>query len=182
MEFYDLTSEDLDYLASEEEETQQFTIDNDALADWAVRKIQEEKAENKRLHEIAEEQIGMIEAKLQTADNRLTSRTSFLTSKLRQYFDRVPHKETKTQAKYQLLSGALVMTKAKETLEQDDEALLQYLKASGNSEFIKTVEKPAWGEYKKRLTVVDGNVVDAETGDFVDGVRAVQKAETFDVK
>ena len=44
-------------MQADEADDGRFRIDNDNLADWAVRKIQEERAENKRLHDIAEEQV-----------------------------------------------------------------------------------------------------------------------------
>ena len=165
------------------EDDGRFRIDNDNLADWAVRKIHEERAENKRLHDIAEEQTARIEEKIAMADRRLESRTAFLMHRLSEYFGKVPHKETKTQSKYQLLSGTLVMTREKVSIEkEDDSVLLNYLKNSGYKEYIKTKEEPVWGEFKKRLIAVDGKVIDFETGDEVSGVKANTKPATFDVK
>ena len=63
----------------------------------------------------------------------------------------------------------------------DDDKLVEFLKASGNLEFIKTEEKPKWGEYKKRLEIMGGSVVDKETGEIVDGVKAIEKPDTFSV-
>ena len=59
--------------------------------------------------------------------------------------------------------------------------LVQFLKASGNLEFIKTEEKPKWGDYKKRLEIVGGSVVDKETGEIVEGVQLIEKPDTFAV-
>lgn len=172
-----------DMLSDMQEESEGFHITNDSIADWAVRKIQEEREENKRLHDIAQDQMDGIAAKLHAADSRLNSRTSFLLNRLNEYFDRVPHKETKTTAKYQLLSGALVYKKPSVKIEKvDDDMLVKWLKDSGNKEYIKTVETPAWGDLKKRLTYVGNDVVDTDTGEIVYGARVTAVDGAFDVK
>lgn len=166
-----------------DEEEDRFRIDNDNLADWAVRKIQEERAENQRLHDIAQDQMDRINEKIAAADRRLESRTAFLMHRLSEYFGTVKPKETKTQAKYQLLSGTLVYTKPKYKIEKSDDAtLVQWLKESGNTEFVKTVETPAWGDFKKRCTIAGAAVVDTDTGAIVEGARVVPVEGTFDVK
>lgn len=166
------------------EQLEAWRIDNDNLADWAVRKIKEEQAENRRLHDIAEEERAAIDAKIDSADRRFETRTRFLTAKLAEYFQTVPHKETKTQEQYQLLSGRLVFTKPKPTFEKDDAALLSYLKLAGYMGFVQTVEKPAWGEFKKGLQIIDGKAVVADTGEVLPdaAVRVVDAPEKFEVK
>lgn len=85
------------------------------------------------------------------------------------------------QASYRLLSGTLTRKFGGVSMEKDDDKLVEFLKASGNLEFIKTEEKPKWGEYKKRLEIMGGSVVDKETGEIVDGVKAIEKPDTFSV-
>ena len=115
------------------------------------------------------------------AERRFENGTRFLTSKLAEYFETVPHKTTKTKASYRLLSGTLTRKFGKASMEKDDDKLVEFLKASGNLEFIKTEERPKWGEYKKRLEIMGGSVVDKETGEIVDGVKAIEKPDTFSV-
>ena len=184
------TEEEFDRMISDmqsddecEEDDGRFRIDNDSLADWAIRKIQEEREENNRLHEIGRDQMDAILAKLHAADSRLNRRTSFLLNRLNEYFDKVPHKETKTTAKYQLLSGALVYKKPTTKIEMaDDNALIKWLKDSGNDEYIKTVEIPAWGELKKRLAYIGNDVIDTATGEIVCGAKVTNVEGKFDVK
>jgi phage host-nuclease inhibitor protein Gam len=171
------------FSSMQEDEPEGFHITNDTIADWAVRKIQEEREENKRIHAIAQDQMDGIAAKLHAADSRLTSRTSFLLGRLNEYFNNVPHKETKTTAKYQLLSGALVYKKpAVKIVKVDDDLLVAWLKNSGNAQFVKTVETPAWGELKKRLDTVGADVVDTETGEIVEGAVVETTEGSFDIK
>jgi len=156
-------------------------ITDDGCADWACRKIAEEKAELDRIRELADAQIQKIEEKVAAAERRFQNGTRFLTGKLAEYFETVPHKTTKTKASYRLLSGTLTRKFGGASMEKDDDKLVEFLKASGNLEFIKTEEKPKWGEYKKRLEIMGGSVVDKETGEIVDGVKAIEKPDTFSV-
>ena len=156
-------------------------ITDDGCADWACRKIAEERAELARIRELAEAQIARIEEKLAAAERRCENGTRFLTSKLAEYFETVPHKTTKTKASYRLLSGTLTRKFGGTTMKQDDEKLVQFLKNSGQLEFIKTEEKPRWGDFKKRLEIMGGSVVDKETGEIVEGVTVETKPDTFTV-
>ena len=179
----ELESMNMEALTSEEPgAVKVFKITDDSLADWAVRKIADERAELARLKELADEQIARIMEKVAEAEKRCENNTSFMTSKLAEYFDTVPHKETKTKHSYRLLSGALVKKIGGLTMEQDDEKLLEYFKNSGNEDMIQTVEKSKWGEFKKRLEIVAGQIVDKDTGEIVEGVAIVEKPDTFVVE
>lgn len=167
---------------TEEEGTHMaWRITDDSCADWACRKIAEERAELARIRELAEAQIARIEEKLETAERRCENGTRFLTSKLAEYFETVPHKTTKTKASYRLLSGTLTRKFGGQQMKQDDDKLVEFLKASGALEYIKIEEKPKWGDYKKRLEIMDGTVVDKETGEIVEGVQVIEKSDTFTV-
>lgn len=156
-------------------------IADDGCADWAVNKIAEERAELARMEELAEAQIARIEEKLAAARKRCENGTRFLTGKLAEYFATVPHKKTKTQETYRLLSGTLKMKLGGVSMKQDDAKLLEFLKASGQSEYIKVTESPKWGDFKKRLVIQGADVVDAETGELVEGVQLIEKPDTFTV-
>lgn len=156
-------------------------ITDDGCADWACRKIAEEKAELDRIRELADAQIQKIEEKVAAAERRFQNGTRFLTGKLAEYFETVPHKTTKTKASYRLLSGTLTRKFGGTTMKQDDEKLVQFLKDSGQMEFIKTEEKPKWGDFKKRLEIIGGSVVDKETGEIVEAVQIIEKPDTFTV-
>lgn len=48
-------------------------------------------------------------------------------------------------------------------------------------DMIQTTEKPKWGEFKKRLEIVGGQIVDKTTGELVEGVQIIEKPDTFTV-
>lgn len=160
----------------------EWRIADDSCADWAVCKIAEERAELERIKALAEEQIARIEEKVAAAEKRCENGTRFLTAKLAEYFETVPHKKTKTKHSYRLLSGTLAKKIGGVTMKQNDEKLLEFLKASGNDDMIQTTEKPKWGEFKKRLEIMGGQIVDSTTGEIVEGVELVEKPDTFTVE
>lgn len=165
----------------EQPEGAYWRIADDSCADWAVSKIAEERAELNRIKELADEQINRIMEKVQAAEKRYENGTAFFKSKLAEYFNTVPHKKTKTTESYRLLSGTLKMKIGGASMQQDDEKLLEYLKAAGNADMIQTAEKPKWGEFKKRLEIIGGQIVDTTTGEIVDGVVVIEKPDIFSV-
>lgn len=179
----ELEGMDMEAFASQEqpEGPREWRIADDGAADWAVRKIAEERAELARIRELADEQIARIEEKLAAAERRCENGTRFLTAKLAEYFETVPHKTTKTKHSYRLLSGTLTKKLGGTTMKQNDEKLLEFLKASGNDDMIQTTEKPKWGEFKKRLEIMGGQIVDTLTGELVEGVELIEKPDTFSV-
>lgn len=156
-------------------------ITDDGCADWACQKIAEEKAELDRITSLADSQIEKIQQRVEAAQRRYENGTRFLTGKLAEYFETVPHKTTKTKHSYRLLSGTLVKKIGGRTMKQDDDALLAYLKVSDNKDMIQTTEKPKWGDFKKRLEIVGGQIVDKTTGELVEGVQIIEKPDTFTV-
>lgn len=152
-----------------------FVVDDDAKADWALRKIAEADAELLRMEDWYKQQ-------LEVAQQRHDDRIAFFTGLLAAYFGRVPTKETKTMQKYSLPSGELVLTKEKTDFKATDpEQLLGWCQE--NDPTLVAVElKPAWAEIKKRLQATDAGIVDTETGQVVDGVALVTKPETFQAK
>lgn len=181
LESMDMSTFWKDVAESEDTPRPVWRITDDSCADWACRKIAEERAELARIRELAEAQIMRIEGKLAVAERRCENNTGFLIAKLAEYFEIVPHKTTKTKASYRLLSGTLTCKFGGVYMEKDDNKLVEFLKASGNLEFIKTEEKPKWGEYRKRLKIIGGSVVDNETGEIVEGVKAIERPSTFTV-
>lgn len=187
IEMHPITLEELEAIAlpgdlpvEAQPERKEFMIGDDGCADWAIRKIKEEKQEYDRIKELGEQQIALIEEKIELAKRRYEQNTNFLTSKLSQFFRTVPHKKTKTRETYRLLSGNLVMKLGGVKATPDDEKLVPWLKANGYTDFVKTEEKATWGELKKKLNLESGNMATiAETGEIVEGITLMQQPDTF---
>ena len=154
---------------------ERFAVTNDQQADWCLRKIAEADRELERMRE-------WYQLQTEAAQKEHDSRVGYFTCLLQDYFSTVPAKETKTMLKYALPSGELVWNKAKQDFVKEDEEKLLSWCVTNDPELVKAVYSPKWGDLKKRLTVVDGQIVDKETGLFVDGVKTEEKPSEFKVK
>jgi len=162
--------------------TPEFTIDNDKLAEWALKKIREEKEEFERIKALAEEIIAEANFKIEQARKRYEANSAFLTGKLAEYFEKVPKKATKTQETYRLLSGNLIRKFATVKPTPDKEKLTQWLKANGYTEYIKTIEEPIWGEFKKLISTEGNLPIIKDTGEIVEGVTLVETPPEFKIR
>jgi hypothetical protein len=142
-----------------------FVIDNDFEAEWALRRIRERAAERDRILETSWEIIESYKAVIQTESDRAAEEIAGLEGLLMQYFAAVEHATTKTQETYRLPTGKLKMKLAFERMLPDEETLI-----TAFPDFTERKPTLKWGELKKRLQIVDGKVIDAETGEIVQGV------------
>ena len=152
-----------------------FCVDNDVKADWTLRKIAEIQAERDRMVDFHERQIEVTKAQAEI-------RINYLMEHLRRYTAQVPMKETKTQSKYSLPSGDLVLRKPALKYEHDDQQLLKWLQQNDMGEYTQVKITPAWGELKKHLSVVGDSVILTDTGEIVEGVTAGMSDPEFVVK
>jgi hypothetical protein len=163
---------------------ERFVIDNDQKADWALRKIQEERAELERLGELATAQKAEIDARLSAAKERCERETGSLLELLSAYFDTVPHRKTKTQEQYRLLSGSLVRKLGGVDYQKDEDAMVGWMRANGYEDMVATTYKPRWAGFKRLITgdPETGVVTVTETGEVVEGIKATRAPDKFDIK
>lgn len=169
----------------EEGEEQRFVIDSDAKAEWAIRKIAEEEAERDRLTACCQVTIDHYTKQQEFYAKRCDDRTTNLRAMLLIYFGTVPVKETKTQQKYELPSGNLVMKKASTDFKADTDKLREWLESSNMTDYLKTEVSPKWALVKKQLSATDnGDIVFAETGEIIPAgcVTIEEKPARFEVK
>lgn len=155
----------------QEEQKQEFIIDNDLKADWACLKIKQEQAETERLINVINDEIELLNAKKEKLQNQFETSTSWLRGKLADYFEKVEKKELKTCFKYKLPSGELVLNKPFVKYERDNNKIMDWLTVHNKFEFIKTNPTVDWAELKKQ-----------DFFEEIDGITAVHKAASFEVK
>lgn len=153
------------------EEKQEFVIDTDLKADWALKIIQKERQEVERLRKTIDEEIEMLKLKKQRITDSLDSKTGFLQGKLFEYFRTIESKELKTCYKYKLPSGELVYNKETVKYEKDDEKIIQWLTDHNYTDYIKVKPSVDWAELKKTNFV-----------DEIDGVTKLNVPMRFEVK
>lgn len=156
-------------------EDDRFRVTDDQGADWCLKKIAEADAELERL-------TAWYEQQQKLAQERHDSRVAYYTGLLHEYFDTVPAHDTKTMSRYVLPSGELILSKPRADFRPaDTEKLLSWC-VTNDPELVKVETSPKWGEIKKRLTAVNGQAVDKETGLFVEGVKIETRPEEFKAK
>ena len=114
-----------------QEDKQEFIIDTDRKAEWALMKIREEKAESQRLINLCNSEIIRYQAALKKAQDALESKTGYMKAKLLEYFQTVPRKTSKTQETYKLPSGTLKMKFPAPEYVKDEDKLTEWLKKMG---------------------------------------------------
>lgn len=163
-----------------EVEKETFKVDSDQKADWVIRKIKSEEEDLNRLVNCAEAIINEYKQKIEDYKTKFKNKTSHFYFLLQEYFKTVKPKETKTQKKYTLPSGDLVLKKSSIKFIRDDDKFTKWLKENNYEGYIKTIEKAEWGDFKKALKVVykDGNII-TEDGEVVEGVVGEETEEEF---
>jgi hypothetical protein len=165
--------------SSDPETKPRFTITDDFKADWAVQKINAERSEQDRLLTLINRETEQLNRKAEIIKSRFENRTAFLTSALESYFDTVPHRDTKTTAKYALAHGELVRKLGGIEYQYDEQKLTDWLTTNANA-YIQTKVTPKWGEFKKTIEVRDGKAY-AEDGKQVSVITVGSKPDKFEV-
>ena len=162
--------------------TDGFKVEDDVTADWCLDMIRESKAEISRFEMVVNEKVKTLNDRLEAFKGRQERTISYFEDLLRQYIESLSIKPTKAGNKiYSLPSGKLQLKKQEPEYIKDETKLLQALKNAGMKDYIKTIEKPEWGELKKVVTVSGKNIVN-EDGEVIDGVKVVARELKFEVK
>ena len=144
-----------------------FRITDDRCADWAIRKIADERSEYDRLKALADEQIAAINEKVAAARKRMENGTSY--------------HAPKTTAKYRLLSFTLTFMLGTAKTKLDETKLVPWLKANVYGELVKVEESTRWADLKKLLSYTGDIATLTETGEIVEGVTVYETPGIFTV-
>lgn len=173
----------VEQMAESAPEESGWTIEDDEAADWALRRIREVTDECERLNETRRRIVETYKNAIRAEEERAERKISNLRWHLRNYFERVPHKATKTQESYRLPSGTLLLKRPPVQFEREDEAVMDWLQREGLWEYIESKRTLRWGELKKGTGVAaDGGVYWMDTGEMIPGLRAVARDPEFTVK
>jgi len=158
-----------------EEQTEgSFRVEDDLTAEWCmtqIRNANEEKAKWKEFYDSRYQSV------CETCDRTIESMEAMLHG----YFDKVPHKVTKTQENYALPSGKLVFKRQEPEYTREDGDVIEWLKANGGERFIKTKETLDWASLKPTLNVVGEMVADAN-GAVIPCIKVKERPDIFKVE
>lgn len=172
-------SEQERYIAGLLEESGEFRITDDLMADWAVEKINAARTERDRLVSLVEEKIGQLEEKRQLYIVNFEENTSYLRGKLMDYFMTVKTQDTKTMKKYKLVSGTLVLKRQQPLYERDEAALLTWAEQTA-PELVKVKKEVSWADLKRRADVSGGSLL--LDGEIIPGVTVIERENVFEVQ
>ena len=172
-------SEQERYISELLEESNEFRITDDLMADWAVEKINAARAERDRLVSLVQEKIEQLQEKRQLYIVNFEENTSYLRTKLMDYFMNVKIQDTKTMKKYKLVSGTLVLKKQQSVYERDEGALLAWAETTA-PELVKVKKEVSWADLKKQADVSGDKLM--LDGEIIPGVTVVEREDVFEVQ
>jgi phage host-nuclease inhibitor protein Gam len=163
-------------------EERRFFIRDEHMAEWAVRKIAQERRELKRVQDMCQAETRRYEEFRLQAEADQQRRESYLTALLDDYMRSVPTKQTKTQETVSLPSGRLVRKFPSPDYRRDDKELVKWLEDMGKADMVRVKKEADWAALKTQVTISGNDVVYDETGEIVPGVKVAMKPARFAVE
>ncbi len=152
-------------------------IKNDKDAEFILREMKKDADECARVCALAEEMAAYYAEQAKAEQDKTEKKNAYRLHLLEEYFNTVEHRATKTEDSYRLVSGVLKFKRPSEKIVPDEAAL-----AETYPDFVETKTRLMWGDLKKRLTIIDGNVFDSDTGEYVAGASVEEVPGKFSVK
>lgn len=146
-------------------------IADDQGAEWAVQKMMDAQADTEKWKAHFDAQLAGIKRQ---NDETIARMEAYLED----YFDRVPHKTSKTQESYALPSAKLIRKAQQPLYKRDDDQLLQWL-ADNAPDLVRAKWEPNWAELKKRFTAIGGQAVIPDTGEIIPGITVEERGAKF---
>lgn len=145
---------------------------NDLQMERLLNELKEFKEEKQRLIDLATKMVEEYQGKINMYQEEISSKEQYTKDVLYSLVDFEKMKETKTQKSYQLVSGKITIPKDKFKMKLKSE----YDENNIPNRFIEVKKVVKWGDYKKILKIVEGEVVNIQTGEIVDNVE-IEKVE-----
>ena len=151
-----------------------FVIEDDQVAEWAMEQIRQANEEKAKWKQFYDERYQRV---CNEADRTIANMEAVLQT----YFEKVPHKVTKTQENYTLPSGKLVMKRQEPEYKRTDADVIKWLKDNGGEKYVVNKEVLDWASLKKSLTIV-GDMVADEDGQMIPCIEVVERPDVFKVE
>ena len=162
-----------------EKEYEGFRIDTPSKADWAIKKIKEAQQRLDIFMQALEENKNALKEKEILAKEKYRQETEYLAMLLSDYMENLPCKATKTQKSFEFPAGKIVKKLPKFDFDYDENKVIEEY---ADTEFVENKPRLKWAELKKTLSIIDGKVIDKETGEIIDCVTVKEVPEKFEVK
>ena len=170
-----------EHLAQETMADDRFVIDSEEKADWALRKIKEAENEIEKVEHFAETQIRQIENWKAKQTEKHHNSIEHFQSLLAEYLESKRKDDPKLKS-ITLPSGNVGFRKKPAKWIYNDEVVLKTLESENLNDFIKVEKKLDKRAIKKAFEVVGGKVINAETGQVIEGIEIQEQGESLNVR
>lgn len=173
--------QDINFQLPEEEVKQRFKITDIESLNWALRKMAALSAQRKENLNLAEKEIARIEEWYQKEKKTIEESAQFFTMLIEEYAreQRASDPKWKASTPY----GKVSFRKQQPKWNYDEQKALESLQTSGLGKFIRIKQELDKTALKASVQVQeDGNVVDPETGAFIEGITVVEQPEAVKVE
>ena len=158
-----------------------FIIDTDDKADWALRKIKEAENEIEKVEYFAESQIRQVENWKAKETDKHHESIDYFQSLLAEYLQNKRKEDPKLKS-ITLPTGNVGFRKRQPKWVYNDDVLLKALENENMNDLIRVKKEVNKKAIKKEFKVVDGNVINPETGQVIEGIQIVEQGESLNVR
>ena len=171
-------NEFLDEQESIHDET--FTITDESSANWALRKIKQMNDTIESNNALAQAEIDKIEQWQNEVNEQAQSSIDYFQSLLAQYAIKKREEDPKFKS-LKLPNGRIGFRKSQDKWVYDNDKLIESLEKAELKDFIRVKKEPSKKDIKKAFEVVDGKVVNPDTGEVIEGITVENQADKFNV-
>lgn len=163
-----------------QEVKERFRLRDSSMANWAMRKIHRIRRRRAEVRDMALREIDKIERWWRDQDKMLEREERFFTVLLRLYH--MEQLRTDPRAKtLKFPEGELQFRKQQDKISYQEPELLNWL-LSNAPEYVQTIQRPAWGEFKKMLVADGDKAFFKRTGEEVPVLRVIPQPPQFTVR
>lgn len=158
-----------------------FACRDDERADLYLQKISRIEVNHRRYEKSIQQKVSFLRNSIMDLEKQLASETNeylnhkgFYEKLLIDYFTTIPNElkdNKKTQIKYKLASGEIIMKKSKIDIKCSDKktTLTDYALYNGHDKYIKEVQELDWEGLKKDLEITkEGKIMNKSTGEYIE--------------
>ncbi|HPU75075.1 MAG TPA: host-nuclease inhibitor Gam family protein [Bacillota bacterium] len=156
-------------------------VEDEALANWALRKIAAARAELARKQQVAAGEAARVETWLAGETRRLQDRIDYFTGRLLVYHRPLFDADPKHNRTIKLPCGTLQFRKPPARFERDEGVLLTWLENQSLDEFIRDKREVEWAKLKSQCQVAGDKLILKSTGELVGGVKVLEDPPQFKV-
>lgn len=171
-----------DFLDEQEgTEKETFTVTDESSANWTLRKIKQRNNQIERNNSLAQAEMDKIEQWNKQENEKEENGIDRLQSLLAEYAMNKKAEDPKFKS-LKLPNGRIGFRKKQSKWNYDEDAVVDALTKANLDDFIRVTKMPNKADIKKVFKVVDGQVVNPDTGEILKGVTVEEQEDNFNVE